>query len=426
MNILYEDNHLLVVEKPVNVPVQRDATGDDDLLSLCREYIRVKYQKPGEAYLALVHRLDRPVGGVMVFGRTSKAAARLTAQFKSHEAKKRYVAIVEGTPAPQAELTGWLYKDEGTHSSAVVPEGTPGAKLARLSYQTLARRDGTALVDVSLDTGRPHQIRVQLAHAGLPSLGDQRYNARARPGTQIKLFSYALSLKHPTLGEDMTFFAAPAGDGWSAYPDALRLLPAFKVCRGVYEDGDMLVVDKNGGTEVETDLLPELRSLTDALYPVHRLDANTRGLVVFAKTERAREALEAKFRDHDLTKIYHAIVCGRPDPDEARLVHYGVKDADGAYMRLCPEGTDGAKRMALSYRVLASDGAHSLLEITLETGRTHQIRAQLAAIGCPVLGDDKYGDRAKNKAARCRTQQLLAKTLVIDGKTFESQRELTL
>ena len=95
-------------------------------------------------------------------------------------------------------------------------------------------------------------------------------------------------------------------------------------------------------------------------------------------------------------------------------------------MRLCEEGTPGAKRMALSYRVLASDGAHSRLEITLETGRTHQIRAQLAAIGCPVLGDDRYGDRQKNTAARCRTQQLLAKRLVIDGKAFESERELPL
>ena len=161
--ILYEDNHLLVVEKPVNVPVQADATGDDDLLSQCRRYIKAAYDKPGEAFVALVHRLDRPVGGVMVFARTSKAAARLTAQFKAHTAGKRYAAVVEGAPPPEGRLVDWLYKDEKSFSSAVVPEGTAGAKRAELRFDTLAARDGRALLDVSLRTGRPHQIRVQLA-----------------------------------------------------------------------------------------------------------------------------------------------------------------------------------------------------------------------------------------------------------------------
>ena len=127
MNVLYEDNHLLVVEKPVNMPVQADMSGDPDLLSALKAYVKEKYEKPGEVYLGLVHRLDRPVGGVMVFARTSKAAARLSAQFASHEAKKRYVAVVSGRPESETTLNDFLLKDETSFSSAVVPEGTPGA-----------------------------------------------------------------------------------------------------------------------------------------------------------------------------------------------------------------------------------------------------------------------------------------------------------
>ena len=175
IRILYEDNHLLVVEKPVNLPVQADSSGDEDLLTLLKAYLRARYDKPGEAYLGLVHRLDRPVGGVMAFAKTSKAAARLTAQFHSHEAKKRYAAIVAGHPKPQESLTDWLYKDEATFSSRVVPAGTPGAKEARLRYALIGQAQETALLDIELDTGRPHQIRVQLIHAGYPVYGDQRY-----------------------------------------------------------------------------------------------------------------------------------------------------------------------------------------------------------------------------------------------------------
>ena len=120
-HILYEDNHLLVVEKPENLPVQADASGDADLLSLCKAYVKEKYQKPGEAYLGLVHRLDRPVGGVMIFARTSKAAARLTAQFKDRRAKKRYVAIVDGDAPAFSECVDWLLKDESTNTTRVVP-----------------------------------------------------------------------------------------------------------------------------------------------------------------------------------------------------------------------------------------------------------------------------------------------------------------
>lgn len=423
--VLYEDNHLLVVEKPENIPVQADVSGDDDVLSILKRYIKETYHKPGEVYLGLVHRLDRPVGGVMVFARTSKAAARLTEQFKTHAAKKRYAAVVTGAPAPEAELTDWLEKDERTFSSRAVPEGTPGAKEARLRYALLSEADGRALLDVELYTGRPHQIRVQLAHAGLPLEGDQRYNANAAPGEQIRLWAYALTLRHPTLAEEMTFFSAPRGGGFAAFPAAVKLLPAFAACRGVHEDGELLVVDKNAGVEVETDLVPELLSIYPEIYAVHRLDANTRGLVALARTPEKKAALERAFHDHDLTKVYHAVVCGAP-PERGRLVHWGVKDAARALMQIVPEGTQGAVRMALSYRVLTQAADRALVEIDLETGRTHQIRAQFAAAGYPVLGDDRYGDRAMNKRCHRRAQELLAKTLVIDGRTFTSLRELSL
>ncbi len=428
MHILYEDNHLLVVEKPVNVPVQADMSGDQDLLTQLKAYIKEKYRKPGDVYLGLVHRLDRPVGGVMVFARTSKAAARLTDQFQNHTAKKRYAAVVTGTPLPEATLTDWLIKDERTFSSAAVPEGTPGAKLAKLSYALLGvdEASGTSLLDVSLFTGRPHQIRVQLSHAGLPICGDQRYNPAAAPGEQIALWAYALTIQHPTLGEAMTFTLLPRGAAFARFPAQMQLLPAFPVCRGVYMDEELLVVDKNAGAETEDELLGQLRSLLgDAVYPVHRLDANTQGLVVFARTEAAETRLLQLFRDHDLTKIYHAVVCGKPEP-EGRLVHYVQKNVDEATVHICNETDAGALRCELTYRTLKTNGALSLLEITLLTGRTHQIRVQMAAIGHPVLGDDKYGDRAMNKARKARTQQLVSKRLTIDNQTFLSLRELSL
>ena len=424
IRILYEDNHLLVVEKPVNLPVQADSSGDEDLLSLLKAYLRARYDKPGEAYLGLVHRLDRPVGGVMAFAKTSKAAARLTAQFHSHEAKKRYAAIVTGHPKPQESLTDWLYKDEATFSSRVVTKGTEGAKEARLRYSLLGQAEDTALLDIELYTGRPHQIRVQLKNAGYPVYGDQRYAPNENAGEQIRLWAYALTLTHPTLKEPMTFFSSPP---WSEtrFAAQIALLPAFSACRGVYLDERCVVVDKNAGVETEGELLGELESLLENVYPVHRLDANTEGIVLFARTEEAAEEYERLFFSHELRKIYHAVVRGVPK-SEGRLVHWVQKDADDSYVRLCREGDAGALRCELSFRVLKSDGEASLVEIELFTGRTHQIRVQMAAIGHPVLGDDKYGDREFNKLRKQKTQQLLAKRLEIAGDVFESLRELEL
>ena len=420
-HILYEDNHLLVVEKPENLPVQADASGDPDLLSVCKAYIKETYHKPGEAYLGLVHRLDRPVGGVMVFAKTSKAAGRLTSQFKDRTAHKRYVAIVAGYAPAFCECVDWLLKDESTNTTRVVPEGTDGAKKAILRYRTLARENGTSILDVELLTGRPHQIRVQLSSRGLPIIGDMRYNPKAKPGTQIRLWSYTLTVTHPTLSEPMTFWSIPA---WREYPAVLKCLPAHEVASGVFFDDGLLVVDKNAGAEVEGALLGELSALFDPLYPVHRLDANTEGLVVFARTEPMRDRLLDAFYRHDTEKIYHAIVVGRPQ--DGSYTHYAKKDADAALMRLCRETDPDALRMELAVRVLETRRDLSLCEIRLFTGRTHQIRVQMRAIGCPVLGDDKYGDRDANKRYRKRRQCLLHKRLTVLGKTFESTKELNL
>ena len=158
LNVLYEDNHIIVAEKPVNIPAQADSSGDSDMLTLIKSYIKQKYNKPGDVFLGLVHRLDRPVGGVMVFARTSKAASRLAPQFASHKAKKRYAAIVTGNPKAYAKLEDYIRKDESTLSAVICPPSAPGAKNAALEYYRLTERGGLTLLDVSLFTGRHHQI----------------------------------------------------------------------------------------------------------------------------------------------------------------------------------------------------------------------------------------------------------------------------
>ena len=188
----------------------------------------------------------------------------------------------------------------------------------------------------------------------------------------------------------------------------------------------MLVMDKNAGVEVETDLVSELSAIRSPLFPVHRLDANTMGLVVLAGNEIAEEALLDAFARHETGKVYEAILAGTPKQRAGTLVHYGVKDEEKAFMRLASQDTPGALRMELSYRIVETKGGLSKAEIGLLTGRTHQIRVQMAALGCPVLGDDKYGDREANKRFRQKRQLLLSKRLTVAGKTFESTRELKL
>ena len=221
VHILYEDNHLLAVVKPVNMPVQRDRSGDEDLLSLLKRYIAENTAKPGEAYLGLVHRLDRPVGGTMVFARTSKAASRLSEAFRTHAVQKTYLCVARGAIAAPMELTDYLLKDERTGMVRVSP-----GKLARLVSEPIAQKGGFTLLRVRLLTGRPHQIRVQHAHAGHPLWGDARYG-NGKPGEQIALWSHKLVCEHPTRREPLTFVSLPPLAGaWRMFESELeRLAP---------------------------------------------------------------------------------------------------------------------------------------------------------------------------------------------------------
>lgn len=209
INILYEDNHLLVVEKPVNMPVMEDSSKDPDLLTLLKQDIKVRYNKPGEVFLGLVHRLDRPVGGVMVFARTSKAASRLSRQVQEHTIKKTYQAVIQGKTKDQDILKDYLIKDRCKNRVTVTTSNNPDGKSAELSYCCLVRQDSLSLVEIQLKTGRSHQIRVQFSSRGMPLWGDQRYNPQAHPGQQIALWASKLTLEHPTTKETMTFISQP-------------------------------------------------------------------------------------------------------------------------------------------------------------------------------------------------------------------------
>ncbi|MBQ2584103.1 MAG: RluA family pseudouridine synthase, partial [Erysipelotrichaceae bacterium] len=216
MKVIFEDNHLLVIEKPVNVPMQADSSKDEDLLTMAKAYIKKKYDKPGEVYLGLVHRLDRPVGGVCVFARTSKAAARLSKQIADHEFQKTYLAVVQDHGLSECgHFEDLLYKDPKTNMVKVDPRG----KKASLDYKVLKRKDDLALVEVDLHTGRSHQIRVQHAHAGYPLWGDARYGG-GRPGQQIGLWAYELGFEHPVKREPLRFTSSPPKAGvWVKFQD---------------------------------------------------------------------------------------------------------------------------------------------------------------------------------------------------------------
>lgn len=203
MKVIYEDNHLLVVEKPENMPMQEDASKDLDLLSACKAYVKQKYNKPGNVYLGLVHRLDRPVGGVCVFARTSKAAERLSKMIQDKKVFfKEYLAVVEDNGLKNRDiLEDYLLKDEKTNTVRVDKHG----KKAELAYEVLKRKDNLALVHIYLKTGRSHQIRVQFSSRGHALWGDQRYNKKAKPGQQIALHSYKLAFPHPVTKEKIEF-----------------------------------------------------------------------------------------------------------------------------------------------------------------------------------------------------------------------------
>ncbi len=202
IKVIYEDNHILVVDKPINVPMQKDSSNDLDLFTMCKDYIKEKYQKPGNVYLALLHRLDRPVSGVCIFAKTSKAASRLSQDIAKHNFKKEYLAIVYDNGLKDEDtFNDRLLKDERTNTVKVDPKG----KDASLDYKVLKRKDNLALVRINLHTGRSHQIRVQFSSRNHPLWGDQRYNKNAINGQQIALHSYRLTLTHPVTKEKMIF-----------------------------------------------------------------------------------------------------------------------------------------------------------------------------------------------------------------------------
>lgn len=224
LKILYEDNHIIVVEKPPNVPSQADKTTDEDMLTIIKSYIKEKYNKPGNVYLGLVHRLDRPVGGVMVFAKTSKAASRLSEQVRNKTFKKEYLAIVDGKlDTKSGTLEDYLVKNERNNLSKVTNKETKNAKYAKLDYEVLKynKEINLSVLRILLHTGRHHQIRVQLANMGHSICGDQKYGTRGR-GKQISLWAYKLTIEHPTTKESMTFIDVPEKIGpWVILEDIM-------------------------------------------------------------------------------------------------------------------------------------------------------------------------------------------------------------
>ncbi|MFC4404134.1 RluA family pseudouridine synthase [Gracilibacillus xinjiangensis] len=212
--ILHEDNHLLAVEKPVNVPVQADRSQDEDLLNILKKDIKQRYQKPGNVYLALVHRLDRPVGGAMVFAKTSKAASRLSDAIRRNSVTKQYLAVIHGLPYKKSgRLEDYLVKDRQKNIVRTASERETKAKKAVLDYQVLETSNNFSLVKVDLHTGRPHQIRVQFASRGFPLFGDQKYGAKVnKPGQQIALWSHCIGFDHPVKKEETYCDSIPPND----------------------------------------------------------------------------------------------------------------------------------------------------------------------------------------------------------------------
>jgi 23S rRNA pseudouridine1911/1915/1917 synthase len=223
IELLYEDNHILVVVKPPNILTQGDQTGDKDMLELLKEDLKIRYNKPGNVFLGLVHRLDRPVGGVMVFAKTSKAASRLSEQIRARSFSKTYLAVVHGVPEKTySTLEHYLVKNEKTNYVSIVDplyNKNTAAKKAVLDYELKKSNGEISLVKVRLHTGRPHQIRVQLASIGNPLYGDQKYGGGInKPGMQLALWSAEIGFEHPTKKIQMSFKSNPPGIyPWNAF-----------------------------------------------------------------------------------------------------------------------------------------------------------------------------------------------------------------
>lgn len=213
LKIVYEDNHLLVVIKPQNVLSQGDETNDKDLMQIIKDYIKETRKKTGEVFLALLHRLDRPTGGLMVFAKTSKAASRMSAFIRENKIEKKYLAVLVGTPIYKTDyLIHHLKKDEKQNIVSVVPQLEDGAKKAELKYKVLDSTDKLSLVEVELMTGRSHQIRVQMSTIGNPVFGDVKYGGNIAKGWNLALWSYKLTFEHPVSHKFMNFISYPPED----------------------------------------------------------------------------------------------------------------------------------------------------------------------------------------------------------------------
>lgn len=224
LEVLHHDNHLLALAKPAGLPTVPDDSGDPSLLDLARAWVEETYAKPGRAFLGVVHRLDRPVSGVVLFARTSKAASRLTRQFQQGTTRKTYLAVTHGAPSAEAgTLEQWLRKDRARNRVTAFPRETEGAKRAVTDWRVLAREEARTLVELEPKTGRSHQLRVALATLGAPIQGDLRYGpGPALPDRSIALHARALEVQHPTLGERVGFSCPPPrSDVWRFRSESL-------------------------------------------------------------------------------------------------------------------------------------------------------------------------------------------------------------
>jgi 23S rRNA pseudouridine1911/1915/1917 synthase len=220
LSILYEDNHLLAVNKPAGTLVQGDETGDEPLVEICKKYIKEKYNKPGEVFLGVVHRLDRPVSGVVVFARTSKALERMNALFRDRETKKTYWAISKNKPAKEeATLIHWLVKNEAKNKVTAYAKENKDGQRSELSYRLLKQRSGYFLLEVNPVTGRPHQIRVQLASMNCVIVGDVKYGYESpNPDKSICLHARKLEFVHPVKKEKILIEAPlPKSELWNLF-----------------------------------------------------------------------------------------------------------------------------------------------------------------------------------------------------------------
>lgn len=227
-SVLFEDNHCLVVNKPPRLLTVPDKTEHNNLLDLAKDYLKHKYKKPGDVFLGVVHRLDRPVSGVVLFARTSKAASRLADQFRTRSTQKIYWAIVSGQITPsKGTLEDWILKDEDENLSTITKPRAPGAKQCVLRYEEIPLAGGPTLLEVQLDTGRSHQIRVQLSARKWPIAGDRKYGSSLTGGGTIGLHAVELTFMHPVRNEPITV-KAPPPESWNKWNP--RVAAWFEQC----------------------------------------------------------------------------------------------------------------------------------------------------------------------------------------------------